>query len=93
MKAKKAQLGDVPRTVMNIAIIAVIAVVVAIVFDKLDDGLDLTSTVGMKIGNLTKNGTEFLTNVTGQLPLLGTIVILGVVISAIVAYFWKKTAM
>jgi len=87
---KTGQLGGVPTTIMTIALIAVIAVVVSIVFDKLANTVAPTSTSGQTIGNLTANGTAFLTNVTGQLPLLGTIIILGIVIASIVAYFGRK---
>ena len=85
---KKGQLGDIPNTIMMVALIGVISVVVAIVLDKLDDGYTATTSTQAQI---VGNGTDFLTNVTGQLPLLGTVIILGVVISAIVVYFWKKT--
>ena len=84
---KKGQLGNVPSVILTVVLIAVIGVVVAIVLDKLDDGYTATTSTQAQI---TGNGTDFLENITGQLPLLGTIIIVGVVISAIVGYFWKK---
>ena len=84
---KKGQLGSVPSTIMTIALIAVIGVVVVIVLDKLDDGYTATTSTQAQI---TGNGTAFVQNVVGQLPLLGTIVILGIVIASIVVYFGQR---
>ena len=81
----KGQLGNVPNTVMTIALIGVIAIVVSVVMDKVDD-----SSTNTHVKNISLNTTEFLTNVTVQLPLLGTVIILGVVISTIVMYFWRR---
>jgi hypothetical protein len=53
-------------------------------------GVQGTQTAGTVAYGITGNATTGLFNVSGQLPLLGTILVFGAVIALLLAVFWFK---
>ena len=73
-------------SLLDQGILIVIAVVIFVVGAVIIQTIGNDQTAGTAARNASNQGLTFITNVTNQFGLLGTIVIFGIIIAAVVGY-------
>lgn len=89
-KDKKGQvvnaLNILPTVAITVGLFVIIGAVMALVVDELQDSLDTQNTTSVAF-NVTERGLETQENLFDNAPLLGTIIILGVIVIVILSLF------
>ncbi len=88
LKDETAQVSfaDLSPIAIGFVVIAIVIAVGAIVLQELQGGL-AEQTANSSAFNITQQGTQALVNLSGQLPLLATVIIFAVIIAVVVGFF------
>ena len=87
---KRGQVTGVMFVLITASVLLVTAVVVNAVVAKVNSDVGTSFTAGSVERGITENGSAAIANLAGNLPLIGTVLGLGVVIAILLAFLLRN---
>lgn len=87
---KRGQISGVMMTLITSVVLLVIAVVVSSITAKVNSDVGTTFTAGSVERGITENGSVAIANLASNLPLIATVLGLGVVIAVLLTFLLRN---